>query len=73
MNVTVTAPQAPGFFSLYGDAGTPPGAAELSFSAGQTRAGSSVVPLALDASGFRVLNGSAGASHLIVDVNGYFE
>lgn len=73
VNVTVTAPLAAGFFTLYAADGTLPLASQLSFSAGQTRAGETIVPLALDASGFRVRNGSAGASHLIVDVNGYFE
>ncbi|HQQ77802.1 MAG TPA: hypothetical protein PLB01_10635 [Thermoanaerobaculia bacterium] len=73
MNVTVTAPTTGGFFTLYAADGTFPVASQLSFGAGQTRAGATIVPLALDASGFRILNGAAGTAHLIVDVNGYFE
>jgi hypothetical protein len=73
VNVTVTGPAAPGHFTLYAADGTLPVASQLSFSAGQTRAGATIVPLALDATGFRVLNGSGGSSHLVVDVNGYFE
>jgi hypothetical protein len=73
VNVTVTGSAAPGHFTLYAADGTLPVASQLSFSAGQTRAAATIVPLALDASGFRVLNGSAGTAHLIVDVNGYFE
>lgn len=73
VNVTVTGSAAPGYFTLYPADGTLPVASQLSFSAGQTRASATIVPLALDASGFRVLNGSAGTAHVIVDVNGYFE
>jgi hypothetical protein len=73
VNVTVTAPAAAGHFTLYPADVTLPLASQLSFSAGQTRAGGTIVPLAVDATGFKVQNASAGASHLIVDVNGYFE
>jgi len=73
VNVTVTGPVAPGHYTLYAADGTPPVASQLSFSAGQTRASATIVPLALDATGFKVQNGSAGSAHLIIDVNGYFE
>jgi hypothetical protein len=73
VNVTVTGPSAPGQFTLYAADGALPVASQLSFSPGQTRAASTIVPLALDASGFRVQNGSGGTAHLVVDVNGYFE
>jgi hypothetical protein len=73
VNVTVTASAAAGHFTLYPADGALPLASQLSFSAGQTRAAATIVPLALDASGFRVQNASAGSSQLIVDVNGYFE
>jgi hypothetical protein len=73
VNVTVTGSTAAGQFTLYAADGALPVASQLSFSAGQTRAASTIVPLALDASGFRVQNGSGGTAHLVVDVNGYFE
>ncbi len=73
VNVTVTAPAAAGHFTLWAADGTLPLASQLSFAAGQTRASATIVPLAVDATGFKVQNASAGSSHLIVDVNGYFE
>lgn len=73
VNVTVTGSAAAGHFTLYAADGTLPVASQLSFAAGQTRAASTIVPLALDATGFRVQNASAGSAHVIVDVNGYFE
>ncbi len=73
VNVTVTAPTAAGHFTLYAADGTLPVASQLSFAAGQTRAGATIVPLAVDATGFKVQNASAGSSQLVVDVNGYFE
>ena len=73
VNVTVTAPTAAGRFTLYAADGALPVASQLSFAAAQTRASATIVPLAVDATGFKVRNGSAGSSHLIVDVNGYFE
>jgi hypothetical protein len=73
MNVTVTAPAAAGFLAVYPGTATYPGTSTLSFHAGQTRADNAAVGLATDSSGtFRVLNGSAGSAHVIVDVNGYF-
>jgi hypothetical protein len=73
VNVTVTAPAAAGYFTLYAADGTLPVASQLSFGPGQTRAGATIVPLAVDATGFKVQNASVGAAHAIVDVNGYFE
>jgi hypothetical protein len=74
VNVTVTGPAAGGFFSLYPGDAIPLGTSVLSFGAGQTRAASAVMRLATDGSGsLGVLNGSSGAAHLILDVNGYFQ
>jgi hypothetical protein len=73
MNVTVTQPAASGFFAVYPGTSTYLGTSTLTFRAGQTRADATVIGLATDGSGtFRVLNGSAGTAHVIVDVNGYF-
>ncbi len=72
-NVTVTGPAGAGNLVLYAaDVGLP-NANTLSFSAGQTRACQDLVGLAVDASGFKVTNASAGSAHLVLDVNGYFE
>lgn len=74
LNVTVTEPTEPGFVTLYAGDGAVPLASTLGFRAGQTRASCTMVPLSAD--GFatlRVLNGSTGSTHILLDVNGYFE
>jgi hypothetical protein len=50
-----------------------PLATSIAFGAGQTRANNDVLSLAADGTGFKVRNGSAGAVHFILDVNGWFE
>jgi len=73
VNVTVTSPMAPGYVTLYPADGALPLASTINFSPGESRANNAILPLALDASSFKVLNGSAGTVHFILDVNGYFE
>ena len=74
VNVTVTGATSPGFISLFPGNGIVPATSNINFSAGQTRANNAVVLLATDASGsLAVLNGAAGATHFILDVNGYFQ
>jgi len=73
VNLTITSPTAPGFVTLYPADGTRPLASSINFSPGQTRANNATLPLAVDATGFRVFNGSTGTVHFILDVNGYFE
>jgi hypothetical protein len=74
VNATVTLPSAPGFVTLFpGDALLPP-TSTLNFASGQTRAANAAVPLSTDGTGvLAVFNGSSGAAHFILDVNGYFE
>jgi len=74
VNATITSPSAPGYLTLYpGDAAAPL-ASTINFAPGQTRANNAVLPLASDFSGkIRVTNGSTGAVHFILDVNGYFQ
>ena len=73
-NMTVTAPSAPGFLTLYpADIPNAPLASNINFRAGETRANNAVLQLAANGSGLKVLNGSAGAAHFILDVNGWFE
>ena len=73
-NVTVTGPLAPGYLTLFaGDVAAPPLASTINFRPGQTRANNAIVPLALDGSGMKIFNGSAGNVDVIVDVNGWFQ
>ncbi len=72
--MTVTGPGAPGFLTLYpADTPNAPLASSINFRAGETRANNAVLQLAANGSGLKVLNGSAGAAHFILDVNGWFE
>jgi len=74
VNVAVTGPTASGFLKLYPGDGLAPLASSINFAAGQTRANNAILLLATDGSGsLRVQNGSTGAVHVILDVNGYFE
>jgi hypothetical protein len=74
VNVAVTSPQADGHLTLYrADATSVPLASTLNFRATRTRANNGLLKAAVDGSGIRVSNGSAGAVHVVVDVNGYFE
>jgi subtilisin family serine protease len=69
LNVTVTDPQASGFVTVYPCGGSLPTASNLNFIAGQT------VPNAVVAgvgAGGAVCFYSMSATHLVVDVNGYF-
>ena len=73
VNLTVVA-SAPGYLTIYpGDAASP-GTSNINFSTGQVRANNAVLALSGDRTGtVTVLNGAAGANHLILDVNGYFQ
>jgi hypothetical protein len=74
VNLTVVAAGATGFAQLYaGDAAVPPPTHVLIFSAGQTRAASTMVALASDASGTVALaNVSPGPDDFIIDIAGYW-
>jgi hypothetical protein len=74
LNLTVTAPAAAGNLRLYPADVVAPLVSTLNFSAGQTRANNAIVAAAADGSvGIVVKNASAGAAHVVLDVNGYFE
>ena len=74
VNITVTGATAPGFISLFPGDGIVPATSNINFSAGQTRANNAVVLLATNGTGVvAVRNGVAGATHFILDVNGYFQ
>jgi hypothetical protein len=75
-NVTVIAPTGAGYGALYPGNYPQPSTATLTFSAGQTRANNTTLPLATDGSGtltaILLINGSNGFADLSIDVSGYF-
>jgi hypothetical protein len=74
VNLTVVQPAAQGHLILYpGDAAGPTLASNVNFTAGQTRANNAIVLLAASGGTINVKNGSAGAAHFVLDVNGYFQ
>ena len=77
LSLNVTAVDAPGtgHLRLYPGNATAPLAATVNYSAGQTRGNNAIVMLASSGTGtFAVKSFTpAGAVHVVVDVNGYFE
>jgi hypothetical protein len=75
VNLTAVGASAAGYLTLFpGNALGPPLASSINFTAGATRANNAIVPLATDGAGtIQVKNGSAGAAHVVLDVNGYFQ
>ena len=74
VNLTVTAPTAPGNLRLYPADVTVPLVSNINFSAGQTRANNAIVPASADGSvAIKVMNDCVGTVQFILDVNGYFE
>ena len=72
-NLTVTQAAADGKFRLWAGDAIPTVTEALSFSLGKTRGNNLIVRLATDGSGtVKLENVSAGTSHGILDVNGYF-
>jgi hypothetical protein len=69
-NVTVTQAGAQGHVLLYPAGVSPPLVSAINFRAGQTRANNAIVPLGTGGA-LAVL--SAAPTHLILDVNGYFQ
>ena len=68
----MTQPTAQGHLILFrGDAGSPPLVSNVNFTPGLTRANNAVVLLAANGGTINVKNGSAGAVHFVLDVNGY--
>jgi hypothetical protein len=72
INVTATAPTASGNLRVYAAGSPAPTTSTLNYTAWLTRANNAVSPL--NASGqMAVLCSPSGTTHVIVDVNGYFE
>jgi hypothetical protein len=74
LNLTVVQPQQAGHIRLYPGDGLPGLTSAVNYSAGQTRGNNAIVLLATDGTGrIGARNNSAGTSHLVLDVNGYFQ
>jgi hypothetical protein len=75
VNLTAVGAATVGHLILFpGDAAGPPIASNVNFTAGVTRANNAIVSLSGDGTGtIKVKNGSTGAVHFVLDVNGYFE
>jgi hypothetical protein len=72
LNVTVTLPSAVGNVRVFAAGAPAPQVSSLNYSAGQTRANNAISPLS--AAGQLALRcGPTGTTHVIVDVNGYFQ
>src|SRR5664279_1166301 len=70
LNVTAVAPQAAGFLTVWPTGIAWPDTSNLNFQAGQDIPNTVIVPVGTDGK-IQLLNGSAGAVHLVVDVTGY--
>jgi hypothetical protein len=72
LNITVTQPTQAGNVRLFPAGGAVPITSTLNYAAGQTRANNAVIGLG-DGGELTVRCAPAGSTHLILDVNGYFE
>jgi hypothetical protein len=73
VNLTVTAPTAPGHLTAYPNGTVRPTTSVVNFRPGDTRANNAVLTLGADGS-LAVFSGQqTGSVHFVVDVNGYFE
>ncbi|WP_327375935.1 S53 family peptidase [Streptomyces sp. NBC_01216] len=71
MNVTVTAPTAPGYLTAYPTGTTRPTASNINWLKGQTNPNLVTVPVGKDGS-VDLYAASSGTSHLVADVSGYY-
>lgn len=71
MNVTVTQPGRKGYITVWPSQTTQPTASNLNFVAGETTPNLVTVPIGKDGK-VKLLNASAGYTHLIADVQGYY-
>lgn len=73
-NIAVVAGSSAGVFSFYPGNAFPMTATTLNFAGGQIRANNAILELATDGTGtIGVLNASAGANNVLIDVNGYWK
>ncbi|MEO6204322.1 MAG: hypothetical protein ABIO67_02910, partial [Mycobacteriales bacterium] len=71
LNVTTVLPTSSGFATVYPDGSARPVVSNLNFVTGLTIANLVVVPVGPDGK-VKLFNGSAGKTHLLADVAGYF-
>jgi hypothetical protein len=72
-NVTVVNPDLPGNLRIYPGDVSPPLASSINFQSRRTRANNLMIGLSSDGAGtLAVMNDSAGAVDVILDVNGFF-
>jgi hypothetical protein len=72
LNVTVTQPSAQGNVRFFAAGAPAPLVSSLNYVAGQNRANNAIAPLGVGGA-LSVRCGPSGTTHLIVDVNGYFQ
>jgi hypothetical protein len=72
LNVTATASTAQGNVRLFASGAPAPLVSSLNYLAGATRANNAVAPLSAGGQ-ISVLCGPSGTTHVIVDINGYFQ
>src|SRR5664279_4789364 len=70
LNVTVVAPQAPGYVTVWPTGIARTNTSNLNFGAGQNIPNTMIVPVGVDGK-ISLFNGSFGSAHLLVDVTGY--
>ncbi len=73
LNIAVTGPTASGFVKLFPAGGSAPVTSAINYSAGQTRANNGIYGLGTGGALVGRSGPVAGTTHLILDVNGYFE
>jgi hypothetical protein len=74
LNLTVTGVASQGHLVLYAADQAAPATSNIEFRTGRTRANNAIVQLATDGSGtINILNVSAGALDVVLDVNGFFK
>jgi hypothetical protein len=74
VNIAVTQETAMGHLTIYPADKTQPLTSTINFNAGQTRANNAILPLSSDGTGgVKIYNGSGGTTHVVIDVNGYFQ
>ncbi len=71
-NVTVTQPSAQGNLNVFPASALPPVTAVVNYAAGATRGNNAIVPLSAIGQ-VAVRCSPAGSTHVIIDVNGYFQ
>jgi PKD-like domain len=73
-NAVVTQETAMGHLTIYPADKTQPLSSTINFNAGQTRANNAILSLSSDGTGgVNIYNGSGGTTHVVIDVNGYFQ